>query len=475
MGIFATGFSFAQEGYRLRFKVKGAADSTIYLANYFGKKLYYRDTAKADSKGYFEFTGKKMLDGGMYAVVLPGTKYFEIIVREPEIYLETDTANFTSFMVVKDSKENTIFYDYIKFINRKRMESQPWKNKKDQLKKQIKAEDIKKKDKDALEAELKDVEARLAAIDSTVFAYQKSAVADNKETLVAKLLNCNIDIELPEPPLKEDGTKDETFQYHYYRRHFFDNVDFNEDDLVRSPIYHSKLERFFKKTIIQHPDTITKWADRILDQIPATSKDLWRYTVHHITYTYETSKLICMDAVFVHMAENYYNKGLCYWMDDKKLKKVKDRTEKLKPTLCGKKAPYLNLMSLDETEFKSLYEIPADNTILIFWDSGCGHCKKEMPKLKELYADFKDKSVEVYAVGTEFETKEWKKYLNEKEMLDWINVSDNPVYPDNFRNIYDIFSTPKIFLLDKDKNIKAKGIGVSQLREILEKETASDS
>lgn len=474
LGILVTGFSFAQKGYRLKFKVNGAQDSTIYLANYFGKKLYYRDTAKADSKGYFEFTGDDHLDGGMYAVVLPGSKYFEIIVNEKEFLIENDTLDFTKLLKTKDSRENKLFYEYINYINQKRIESYPWKSKVEQLDLRIKNEDTKKKEVDELKIEKDTAQAKLKAIDEEVLAYQKKLIADNKETLVAKLLNINMEVDLPEPPILANGRKDSTFHYYYYRDHYFDNVDFNTDDLVRSPIFHNRLEQFFEKIIIQHPDTITSYADRVLDKIPATSKDLFRYVVHHITFTYETSKIICMDGVFVHMAENYYNKGLCYWMDDAKLKKVQDRCDKIKPTLCGKKAPYLDLLNYEETEFKSLYEVEAKRTVLIFWDSGCGHCKKELPKLKELYDEMKTRGLQIYAVGTEFETKEWKDYIKENEYNDWINVSDNPTYPDNFRNIYDIFSTPKIFLLDENKVIKAKSIGVSQLKEILDKELAVD-
>ncbi|MBT6514447.1 MAG: hypothetical protein HOK65_06725, partial [Crocinitomicaceae bacterium] len=44
----------------------------------------------------------------------------------------------------------------------------------------------------------------------------------------------------------------------------------------------------------------------------------------------------------------------------------------------------------------------------------------------------------------------------------------------NFRDIYDIFSTPQIFLLDKENNIVAKKIGVVNLVEILERKLSID-
>ena len=37
----------------------------------------------------------------------------------------------------------------------------------------------------------------------------------------------------------------------------------------------------------------------------------------------------------------------------------------------------------------------------------------------------------------------------------------------NFRTTFDVYATPKMFLLDEDKNIVAKQVGAVQLAEIL--------
>ena len=46
----ATGTS-AQEKRHLQFTIAGTAHDTIYLANYYGNKLYYSDTTVANAKG----------------------------------------------------------------------------------------------------------------------------------------------------------------------------------------------------------------------------------------------------------------------------------------------------------------------------------------------------------------------------------------------------------------------------------------
>jgi thiol-disulfide isomerase/thioredoxin len=95
----------------------------------------------------------------------------------------------------------------------------------------------------------------------------------------------------------------------------------------------------------------------------------------------------------------------------------------------------------------------------------CGHCQKEIPKLKEIYDKWKDKSVMVYAVDIEVDEVKWKKFINEHH-LDWINVNDVN-HQSNFRQLYDIYSTPIIYILDDKKVIRAKRIGVEQIDDFL--------
>ena len=68
--------------------------------------------------------------------------------------------------------------------------------------------------------------------------------------------------------------------------------------------------------------------------------DLFKYTVHHLTYKYETSNIMGMDAVFVCMAKEYYcpaNNSKAFWLDSTKLVDLCEKAEKTYPLLIGKK------------------------------------------------------------------------------------------------------------------------------------------
>jgi alkyl hydroperoxide reductase subunit AhpC len=115
--------------------------------------------------------------------------------------------------------------------------------------------------------------------------------------------------------------------------------------------------------------------------------------------------------------------------------------------------------------------VNAKYTILVFWDPDCGHCKKEIPALAKNYDKLKSLGAVVYSVTTATyeEMDKWKGFIKEHG-CNWINVGDpyfqgNP----NFRKIYDISSTPVIYVLDKDKIIRAKRLGQDQIEDFIVK------
>lgn len=435
--------------YKYTFNIKGAKD-TIFLANYFGKQLYYNDTAVADKNGTFVFKKSREIKPGKFAVVQPGKLYFELIINEAEFTFNGDTSNLIGNMQVENSLENKLFFDYIKLINNKKTEIQAL-NEKYQAAKSDK--------------EKKKFEEQIKAANKEVNDFQENLIAENPNSLIGQIIKMSMDIEIPAPPKNEDGTIDSTFQYYYYRDHYWDNTNLDNDALVRDPSYIKKLETYFDKVVLQHPDTLSRYADKFISRLDEES-EMFKITVNWLINHYSRSKIMGMDAVYIHMAKNYYMTGRAYWADSSTVAKLTEKVIASSPTLIGKKAPAITLFDTSGNRLISLNSVKAKYTVLYFWDSTCGHCKKATPKLKKIYEELKEYGVEVYAVGGELETDGWKKYIKKNE-LEWINVSDTPERPNGFRTVYDIFAYPKVFLLDEDKKIIAKQIGVEQLGDIL--------
>lgn len=464
----------------LEFNIQGIPDTTVYLARYFGPKLYYADTTVAVN-GKVVFDGSKH-QGGMMAVVIPGPAYFEFVHdNEPVVMNVGNPKDLVNSIEVKKSVNNKVFYDYIKYMSSTKKKGEELVAKRDNEKKDSKA--------------YKAVQAELDALNDEVKNYQKNIVTEHKGKFISTMINLAMDIDIPDFPRDEKGNVlDSTYKYNYYIQHYWDGVDFKDPKIVNTPIYHNKLDKFFsRKGVIQIPDTITYYVDWMLgqmDQVDQTNK-VFQYTCHHITYKYETSKIMGMDKVFWHMGVNYYcpiDETKAFWMSDENLQKMCERVEKVGRTVIGNYAPMLILPDSTEQKWINFYDIKSDYMVLYFWDPNCGHCKKTTPKLQTLYEEkFKEYGVEIYAVGkaTGADFKAWKKFIREKNLTftnvgltDSIyNVAMEDARPLlkyttlqslNYSDTYDIYSTPRIFIIDKDKKIVAKQLSIAQLEMIID-------
>ncbi|MCH8331752.1 MAG: DUF5106 domain-containing protein, partial [Bacteroidetes bacterium] len=61
----------------------------------------------------------------------------------------------------------------------------------------------------------------------------------------------------------------------------------------------------------------------------------------------------------------------------------------------------------------------------------------------------------------------WKRFIESEGLGDFINVAD-PHFKTNMREIYDIESTPRYFILDEQHKIIGKKIGPDQMDDFLE-------
>tara|TARA_R110002096_G_scaffold169779_3_gene341531 strand:+ start:43884 stop:45317 length:1434 start_codon:yes stop_codon:yes gene_type:complete len=438
--------------YELTIEVPGIKDSVGYLAYYHGKGQYYRDTAKVGKNGKIVFTSTTdSLEHGMYSFVLGNMKIFDFIVDGQKFSLKTDTAEVVTKMVVKGSPENKIFYEYMSFLGVRQ----------DELKK------LSKELQNANDSKKLKIEARQKELDEEVKAYIKLLHENHSGTLTSNFIKALSVPQVPEPPKNEDGSIDSSFSFRYYKNHFFDDLDFTDQRLLRTSVYHEKIMTYLNKLTYQIPDSIIKSVDVVLKNA-IKNDELFKYTLNNLTSKYERSEQMGIDAVFVHLAKNYYMKGMAdEWFSKEQLKKLSERANALEPLLIGKKAPNIVVKDTAQKKFLQLYEVESPFTIVYIWSPDCGHCKISTPELKKVYDEYKSKGVEVFGVNNEFENKDWIKFIN-KHQLDWINGSDGGDYRSNFRTLYDVYSTPQTYVLDKDKKIIAKKIPIESLGNVLD-------
>lgn len=447
-----TTVSVAQE-YSIFGKVEGIPDGDVLLGYYYGNKQYVKDTVQAHH-GFFQFQSEDELESGMYFILLPNKQYFQLIIDETRNFsFETTASNMIGDMKVQGSTENELFYQYQKFTQEKGIAAEP-------IKQAMKGLDPNSR-KHQKEQE------KLQEITNEVNAFKLAYMQEHPQTFFVKLLYAMEPISIPVAPVLEDGSIDSTFQYIYYKEHFWDHVDLSDDRMIRTPIFHDKMEKYIVEYTPQVPDSINKYIDLLVEQT-RESEELFKYVVNWSTHHYESSKIMGHDAVFVHMVFTYFITRQASWVDEVQLTNIIDKAMRISPNLIGSIAPFIKIPD-DKGVEQDLHKIEAPFTALFFYDPDCGHCKKEAPLVKETVEKYKDKGVKVYAVCTEFDEEMWKDFIKEQGVEDWINVIDLE-NKSNFRGKYNVMGTPRLFVLDAKKKIIAKQIDAEALDSILENE-----
>jgi len=472
-GLILTGNLKSQKSYEIKVNVKPFKDTILVLGHHFGSSIYPDDTAKVDKNGNGVFKKNKVLPGGLYIVYLPNRTYFDVIIdKNQQFSIENDTTDLFKNARFKNSPDNDEFYKYQMFLagNRDKMKQFG------EIKKNSKTQ----KTKDSINAEIR-------KIDESVKEYVKQLSARAPESFVAKFVKSTQEIDVPDAPKDAKGNIiDSLFQYRYYKENYFANLDLSDPRLIRTPaaIYEQKVKTYIDRVIPQIPDSINKEIDMLISKA-RTSDDLFRYMLVTLYNHYGQSQIMGFDAVHVHIIEKYYIPE-AHWADTTSISKLKDYVKRTKPLLLEKKAPDAKLIKIDKEHFMAaskdealkknvyvgseitIHTLKAEFLVLIFWDPDCGHCKKSLPELYEVYNKLKDYQVEFLSTcvvfGEEGKVK-WINTINEKGYYNWINAW-NP-YSYQYKEDYDISSTPQIYILDKDKKIIAKKVGSEQIEEIV--------
>ena len=439
-------------GYHISIKMNGISpDKFVHLAHYYGYNQYLKvDSAKVEN-GILHFKGLEPLKGGIYLIVLSPAKYYDIIVsgKESEFTVEADTTDFVKSVKFIGSKENDILFSYRKFLSDKSEEAMV-------LQKTMQMQN------DPVSAELN--RAKMKNLQEEVNSYMKKVVLLNEGTFAGKIIKANLEPEIPkEAPLLANGKRDSTFLFREYKKKFFENIDFSDERMLRTPFIQSKVEKYFKDLVYQQTDSINVEADKVL-KLAKQNKDVYRYVLWMTTNKYENIDIVGLDGVFIHLAEEYYLKD-ADWLDSTQKAKFKERVDILKPIQTGKIMPAMILSDTLGLE-TSLDKIKAKYTIVYFYSPDCGHCKDHAPELVKYYDENKDKGIEILNVAVDYDLEKIKKFVSTYKTGKMNNLWDaKRRYV--FRNKYDIYSTPTSYILDSEKRILGKRIPIEEFNKFI--------
>ena len=139
-------------------------------------------------------------------------------------------------------------------------------------------------------------------------------------------------------------------------------------------------------------------------------------------------------------------------------KEITATAQNLKNSDVGGKAPAFTAKTPEGTNL-SLQDAMGEYTIIDFWASWCGPCRKENPNVVRVYNNYHDKGLNIISVSLDKagQKDRWIKAIK-KDKMDWFHVSNLQFWQDPIARQYGVRSIPATFLLDKNGIIIAKNL-----------------
>ena len=495
----ALSLSLWAQGYEIGIKIKSIPGDTIILGHHFAndKRLIPDDTVKLDSKGFGVFKGKKKLPGGMYFIFMPSRNYFDILIDDNQKFtIENDTtpAKFLENMVITGDLQNQLFVDYQKFLGKCRTDYEKAKT-----------------------------DEEREAVNKRVEDHYNEQITKYPDMFFSKFLTATRDVQIPA------NITDQNERYFYYKAHYFDNFPVSDGRLLRTALYEPKINQYIDNIVIQMPDSLIKETNWLVNAtrpkgklVKGENDELFRFMLVYFFNKYAKSESMVAENVYCSLAEIYVKDAV--WDTDSFKTELKKKITKKENCLVGNMSkdlilkqlpddtvkinalrPFTEVLKTEGVEIENkkpdfedrrddvvriledlighfggyidMHKTPAKYTLIVFWEPDCSHCKEEIPKLFKFYNDtLAPMGVKVWAVymnrsvdklgDLHRHINKWFDFVKEKKLFapGWINCW-NPF--DQYRDNYDVNSTPTFYLLDDKKEILLKRIGHEQVYDFI--------
>jgi len=148
---------------------------------------------------------------------------------------------------------------------------------------------------------------------------------------------------------------------------------------------------------------------------------------------------------------------------------MKERVANLKTVAIGQTTPDFTMNDVNGNSVK-LSELYSKNeyTLIDFWASWCGPCRRENPNVVSNYNRFKSKGFGVVGVSMDSDKAKWQKAIAD-DQLAWPHLSALKAWKNEAAELYSVSSIPSNLLVDKTGKIIARNLREEKLGEFLNK------
>ena len=211
--------------------------------------------------------------------------------------------------------------------------------------------------------------------------------------------------------------------------------DQKEKSTLTNAMYDANYDNSdaWMKYIVEHYADMTSVLVPLSQLDEDKDVDLINATLSHLESTSESAKQIVAD----------YRK---------KKAEEKEMRERMRE---GNPAPEFTFQN-EKGKTVNIKKLKGKIIVLDFWASWCGPCRKEIPNVKKVYAEYKDKGIQFLSVSIDAKKEAWTKALKEEQMP-WMQ-GWTPDAGKSVMNTYQFGGIPFIILIDKEGNIYRKNL-----------------
>ncbi|MCP4312004.1 MAG: AhpC/TSA family protein [Bacteroidetes bacterium] len=437
--------------YLVQGSIEYAGEGSIYLASYYGDRFRIVDSVE-NSGGTFHFLLSEEVPAGIFRLIYPEVyqgirsenRFVEFIYNHTDISFNVSLDQNRPLPGFENSVENQVYFEFMSF----------------QL---------------DYEAKLSSLYGRLSpampgdsSYESVVRQYEelqigRKAYMESQTELYPELYATRIMNAFRAPVVS--GTMSHHERIDSLKRLFFDVAPIDDPALLCAPVYTFRLVEYLSLfrvdtfTVEQQELQFMEAVDRILVNV-APVPELRSFVVEFLLDGFE---LLGMEQVQLHLADHYLDESC----ESDVAELVKIRMEGYRRMSVGATAPdftFRDILGKNHT----LSEMPDSLTLVMFWASTCQHCREMISDLQSWYLEENTRGVEVVAISIDSSAALLQKYIEEQE-LPWITIHDPLGWNGKVPGDYNIYLTPSLFLLDRERRILARPVSFRQFYRFLNK------
>ena len=121
----------------------------------------------------------------------------------------------------------------------------------------------------------------------------------------------------------------------------------------------------------------------------------------------------------------------------------------------GRKLPNFSAIAFDKTEISNT-DYRGKMLVLDWYAKWCGFCEPEIPHLKDVYEENREKGLEVVGVSLDSTETDLREFT-EAHQIPWLQIYDGKGWESEFAKYFGINSVPSQWLIDRDGTIISVG------------------